>query len=722
MESSTAWAAPIQELAGSRIGPYKLLQLIGEGGFGSVFMAEQQHPVTRKVALKIIKLGMDTRSVIARFEAERQALAMMDHANIACVLDAGATDSGRPYFVMELVKGDPITEYCDRNKLSLPDRLELFSQVCNAVQHAHQKGIIHRDLKPSNILVSTQDGKPFARVIDFGIAKATASRLTEKTVFTEYRQLIGTPQYMSPEQADGSLDIDTRTDVYSLGVLLYELLTGSTPFDAKALRSAAYEEMRRMIRDVEPPKPSTRLSQTLQTLPSVALNRRTEPAKLGVLVRGELDWIVMKALDKDRARRYDSPSTLAADLRRHGSGEPVLAAPPGAAYRVRKLARRYRALLATTMTIIILLASGVLISSWQAMRARRAERTVADQLGEVKAQKTAAQTAGALAEAAALKLRRQLSDSYVERGISQWDAHQPSMAALWFVQALKLDQGNPEREEVQRLRIGMSMFFSPRPLDVEVKAPPRVSDYYPGVYNDNYIREPEDHSGRIIRRFGTYIEVHDSKSGKPVTPRMEHGAKIRDCRYSPDEKLIWTVGEDNSLRFWDAASGKPTSPLLAYPGHLRNIYFSGDGSLVLTTHENTSDGNRVNFVIRVWETHTFEIVMPAVESWIKPFLSPDETMIAICDGQRRLHLRNIRTGKDTTESLQIPDFIHKEVFFSHNGKIVLVTSYGHPGFCIWQLSGPVPNWEATVDWVSKAVFTSDDKSVSVSDEGGSVRI
>ena len=240
MESSTAWAAPIQELAGSRIGPYKLLQLIGEGGFGSVFMAEQQHPVTRKVALKIIKLGMDTRSVIARFEAERQALAMMDHANIARVLDAGATDSGRPYFVIELVKGDPITEYCDRNKLSLPDRLELFSQVCNAVQHAHQKGIIHRDLKPSNILVSTQDGKPFARVIDFGIAKATASRLTEKTVFTEYRQLIGTPQYMSPEQADGSLDIDTRTDVYSLGVLLYELLTGSTPFDAKALRSAAY--------------------------------------------------------------------------------------------------------------------------------------------------------------------------------------------------------------------------------------------------------------------------------------------------------------------------------------------------------------------------------------------------------------------------------------------------------------------------------------------------
>src|SRR5690606_23714811 len=257
------------ERPGMHIGNYKLLQQLGEGGFGVVWMAEQEQPVRRNVALKVIKLGMDTRQVIARFEAERQALAVMDHPNIAKVLDAGATPEGRPYFVMELVRGEPITEYCDRNSLSVQDRLALFVQVCQAVQHAHTKGIIHRDLKPSNVLVSTQDGEPLAKVIDFGIAKATASRLTAKTLFTEHAQLIGTPEYMSPEQAEGSLDIDTRTDVYSLGVLLYELLTGSTPFDGRTLRSAAYAEIQRIIRELDPPRPSTKLS-TSATLPSVA--------------------------------------------------------------------------------------------------------------------------------------------------------------------------------------------------------------------------------------------------------------------------------------------------------------------------------------------------------------------------------------------------------------------------------------------------------------------
>ncbi len=279
----------LREQPGSRIGPYKLLQLIGEGGFGSVFMAEQEKPVSRKVALKIIKLGMDTRQVVARFEQERQALAMMDHPNIARVLDAGATETGRPFFVMELVKGDPIVEYCDKNNLSINDRLELFAQVCNAVQHAHTKGIIHRDIKPSNILVSTQDGRPHTKVIDFGIAKATAAKLTEKTLFTEHRQLIGTPEYMSPEQAEGNLDIDTRTDVYSLGVLLYELLTGTTPFSRKELRSAAYAEIQRIIREVEPPKPSTRLSSSTATIANVAAKRAVEPGRLGVIIRGELD-------------------------------------------------------------------------------------------------------------------------------------------------------------------------------------------------------------------------------------------------------------------------------------------------------------------------------------------------------------------------------------------------------------------------------------------------
>ncbi|MBX3362218.1 MAG: serine/threonine protein kinase [Phycisphaeraceae bacterium] len=319
---------PGAERPGTIIGPYKILQQIGEGGFGSVFMAEQEKPVQRRVALKIIKLGMDTRQVVARFEQERQALAMMDHPNIARVYDAGATETGRPYFAMELVKGEPIVHYCDKNNLSIEARLDLFAQVCNAVQHAHTKGIIHRDIKPTNILVSTQDGRPHAKVIDFGIAKATASKLTEKTLFTEFQQLIGTPEYMSPEQAEGSLDIDTRTDVYSLGAVLYELLTGSTPFSGRDLRSAAFAEIQRMIREVEPPKPSTRLSQSAGTLAGIAAARRTEPKRLGMIVRGELDWIVMRAMEKDRQRRYETASGLGADIRRYLSGDNVVAAPP----------------------------------------------------------------------------------------------------------------------------------------------------------------------------------------------------------------------------------------------------------------------------------------------------------------------------------------------------------------------------------------------------------
>jgi serine/threonine protein kinase/tetratricopeptide (TPR) repeat protein len=329
------------ELVGQHIGSYKLLQLIGEGGFGSVYMAEQEEPVRRMVALKIIKLGMDTKQVIARFEAERQALALMEHPNIARVLDAGATDTGRPYFVMELVRGIPITKYCDQNNLPMRERLDLFTQVCRAVQHAHQKGVIHRDIKPSNVMVTLHDGTPVPKVIDFGIAKAMSQRLTERTLFTEFLQFIGTPEYMSPEQAEMSgLDIDTRTDIYSLGVLLYELLTGTTPFDATVLRSAAYGEIQRIIREQDPPTPSRRVSTLGAELPNVAKCRHTEPSTLSKLMRGDLDWIVMRALEKDRTRRYDTAAGLAADIQRHLNHEPVLAGPPGAAYKLRKFVRR----------------------------------------------------------------------------------------------------------------------------------------------------------------------------------------------------------------------------------------------------------------------------------------------------------------------------------------------------------------------------------------------
>ncbi len=315
------------EPVGSTVGPYKLMEQIGEGGMGVVYVAEQTQPVRRKVALKIIKPGMDTKQVIARFEAERQALAMMDHPNIAKVHDGGATESGRPYFVMELVRGIPITDYCDREQLSIPERLELFVLVCRAVQHAHQKGIIHRDLKPSNILVTVIDGAAVPKIIDFGVAKATGASLTDRTLYTAFQQFVGTPLYMSPEQADlAGMDVDTRSDIYSLGVLLYELLTGTTPFDQDTFRTAAFDELRRIIREEEPPRPSTRLSSLGATRATASANRRADARQLDRSVRGELDWIVMKALEKDRRRRYETSSDFAADIMRYLTDRPVEAA------------------------------------------------------------------------------------------------------------------------------------------------------------------------------------------------------------------------------------------------------------------------------------------------------------------------------------------------------------------------------------------------------------
>ena len=370
---------PILEGPGSRIGPYKLLQQIGEGGMGVVYMAEQEKPVRRRVALKIIKPGMDTAQVIARFEAERQALALMDHQHIAKVFEAGATETGRPYFVMELVRGVPITEYCDRNQLTPKERLELFVPVCNAIQHAHQNGIIHRDIKPSNVLVMIYDGKRVAKLIDFGVAKATDQRLTERTMFTEFGQVVGTLEYMSPEQAEmGSLDIDSRSDIYSLGVVLYELLTGSTPLERVKLRQAAYMEILRRIREDETTKPSTRLSDSKDTLAAISTQRKTEPARLARLVRGELDWIVMRALEKDRVRRYDTASAFARDIQRYLSGDPVEAGPPSAAYRLRKLARKYRPWLATAAAFAALLLGATGIYGLQARRVEQAERLLAE--------------------------------------------------------------------------------------------------------------------------------------------------------------------------------------------------------------------------------------------------------------------------------------------------------------------------------------------------------
>jgi len=350
-------------------GPYRLLRLIGEGGMGEVWLADQAAPVRRQVALKVIKSGMDTAQVVARFEAERQALALMDHPAIATVYDGGSTPEGRPYFVMEHVKGEPITTYCDRHRLAMEDRLELFAQVCDGVQHAHQKGVIHRDLKPSNVLVAVQDDRPVPKIIDFGVAKATARQLTDQSFHTEFGAMVGTLEYMSPEQAEmGGLDIDTRTDVYALGVILYELLTGTLPFESTELRQAGILEIQRTIREKEPPRPSTRITRLGDASTAAAANRHTEPRRLASVLRGDLDWVTMRALEKDRTRRYQTVNALAAEVRRYLNHEPVAAGPPSAFYRAKKFVRRHRFGVAAAATLVALLCG---FSVTMALQARR---------------------------------------------------------------------------------------------------------------------------------------------------------------------------------------------------------------------------------------------------------------------------------------------------------------------------------------------------------------
>jgi len=571
--------APAEE-PGAVIGRYKLLQKIGEGGCGVVYMAAQETPVRRRVALKVIKLGMDTRQVIARFEAERQALALMDHPSIAKVLDAGATDSGRPYFVMELVRGIKITQFCDEQKLATPARLELFVRVCQAIQHAHQKGILHRDIKPSNILVTMHDTMPVPKVIDFGIAKATGGQeLTDKTLFTAFEQFMGTPAYMSPEQAQMSgLDLDTRTDIYSLGVLLYELLTGRPPFDPEELCRSGIEEIRRTLREQEPPRPSTRLSTMLDAdRTSVAGQRQTEPARLIRLIRGDLDWIVMKCLEKDRTRRYETSNALAMDVQRHLGNEPVIARPPSAAYRFQKLVRRNKLAFAAAGAIATALVLGVIASIWQAVRATRAEHE----------QSRLRQDADALRQRAEDGERAALRRAYAsDMNLAQ--------------QALALNNLGRAQELLQRYR--------PLPSTTNSQSSTHLRGWewrylWQQCHSDalfTLCQKPHEITALSVSADGKWLAVGEYEQGglsiwdlqaRQELTRLSAGRAVVLAAFSPREPLLafsitdghgGDASQTNRLRLWNGATRQIEADL-QLDGQCRGLVFSSDGRTLATS-------------------------------------------------------------------------------------------------------------------------------------------
>jgi WD40 repeat protein/tetratricopeptide (TPR) repeat protein len=572
------------------VGPYKLLELIGEGGMGAVWMAEQRAPVRRRVALKVIKAGMDTRQVVARIEAERQALALMDHPHIARVFDGGAADSGRPYFVMELVKGVPLTRYCDDHKLTPRQRLGLFVPVCQAVQHAHQKGVTHRDLKPSNILVAPYDGRPVPKVIDFGIAKAAGEPLTEKTLFTGFGAVVGTPEYMSPEQAElNNQDIDTRSDVYSLGVLLYELLTGTTPLTRQRVKDGALLEVLRLVREEEPPRPSTRLSTTAE-LPTIAANRGLEPAKLSGVVRGELDWIVMKALEKDRSRRYDTANGLAMDLERYLADEPVLACPPSAGYRLRKLVRRHRTAVTVAGLVAALLLLGIAVSTALAVWAIRAEGLAQSRLESETAERREQKrqlVKALLAQARAGRWSRQVGQRF--------EGLKALKEAIALARELEMDAA--VFQDLRDEAIACLALADLRPLGSPWEGQPLGSSAGRGfdAELERYARSDEQGNVEVRQVEGDRLLASLSGRGPGGA-----GSGASDIRFSPDGTLL-------AVTYWHQISGSPTNfwvwdwrqnEVVFQPEYaVAGVDFSPDGRRLAL---GLGDGTAVVYAVRGW--------------------------------------------------------------------------------------------------------------------------
>jgi len=688
---------PLSERLGDHIGPYKLLQQLGEGGCGVVYMAQQEEPVRRLVALKVIKLGMDTKSVIARFEAERRALAMMDHPHIARVLDAGTTETGRPFFVMELVRGIRITDYCNQNHLATHQRLELFIQVCRAVQHAHQKGIIHRDLKPSNILVMVNDpGSPgVPKVIDFGIAKATQGRLTDQTVFTAFEQFIGTPAYMSPEQAMmTNLDIDTRSDIYSLGVLLYELLTGKTPFETQELLAAGLEQMRRTICEKEPLRPSTRLSTMLKgELAATAKAHQAEAPRLIRLVRGDLDWIVMKCLEKDRARRYETVNGLAADLKRHLSNEPVMARPPSRLYEFQKTVRRHKFGFAATAAIILLLAAGVTLTTWQAVRATRA-KTDAVQA------KTKAVAAQKQAEEERAKASHLLYVANMNLTQQAWEQNNVlRVRQLLDDTATSLERGfewyywqRQTHLEIKTLRghtdTITSVAFSPDGQRIATGSWDRSAKVWDAA-SGRELLTLKGHAGgvrsvafcpdgrRIVTASRGAAKVWEAASGRELVTLNGHRDYICSVAFSPDGQRIVTGSADTTAKVWDAASGKELSTLKGHGGRVLSVAFSPDGQRIVTSSSDRT--------AKVWEASSGRpllILTGHSDTITSVAFSPDGQRIVTGSDDQSAKVWDAASGKELLTLTGHTDTI-TSVAFSPDGHRI-VTGSGDATANVWE--------------------------------------
>jgi WD40 repeat protein/tRNA A-37 threonylcarbamoyl transferase component Bud32 len=721
------------EALGRMLGRYKLLERVGEGGCGVVYVAEQVEPVRRRVALKVIRPGMDSRSVIARFEAERQALAMMDHPNIAKVLDAGTTENGRPYFVMELVRGIRITDYCDQNKLSTPQRLDLFIKVCNAVQHAHQKGIIHRDLKPSNILVTVNDGVPVPKVIDFGIAKATEGRLTDRTVYTELHQFIGTPAYMSPEQAEmTSLDIDTRSDIYSLGVLLYELLTGRTPFDANKLMQAGLDEIRRTIREVEPPRPSTRLS-TLANgdLTTVAKARASEAIKLVSLIRGDLDWIVMKALDKDRTRRYDTANGFAMDVNRFLGNEPVVARPPSAAYRFQKLVRRNKLAFAAAGAIAGVLVLGAAVSTWQAVRATRAQHAEeAARASATENARVAKENAGReeiakhRAESSELASRQQAYASDMSLAFRSWES-----GALGLPREL-LERQRPTRNASRS--------------NHEVSGDPRGWEwrYLWGQARGDYLAELTKHDALLIRLAVSpdgklaasadirgNVKLWDMEVGREVLSTNIHSGVVCALEFSPDGRLLGSDCYDGTIRILEIATHQLIfNPPMATNIEYWHLSFSPDSKVLASVAD--GPGDAAVFLDLATKKEIRRVKKTDQFTPIRIHFLPDgkKVLFGLRDG--RVRIEDFRTGGLVQEFQGHPwnrsrsgDQAFERSAVSRDGRLLAMASYDGM-VSLWELATPqlLARFTNHTSGVCSAAFSPDGRFLATVSKDQTIRL